>query len=182
MSDKGKNYELSIKNEIMERTEPNVTALRPDFSGSSKYGVADVVVVWDGYSDGIAEGAFLELKKRTADEGKRSIVMAGSSKGESGMDELQSLVDGTPPWAKPYLVVSFNNREIIMMDASTLLDYLTTDDAMYAGHKHGVRATKGGNISMVKPTLDVWNSASAGMGDVKKILNYIGVDKRYIND
>lgn len=177
MSGKGKRYELDQKNTIMENTSPSVVALRPDFSGNSKYGVADVVIVWPDYSDGRARAAFVEMKKREGEAGKRTIVMSGSKKDQSGLEELQELIDGTPPWADAYVMVKFPHREAIVIPAKHLHAALDEDRTVEI---HGARLTPSDNISMVMPTLDDWESSTSGLDDYRKLLYEIGVNDTYI--
>lgn len=187
---KGKDYELEIKNSINELTTPIVKAHRPDFSGSSVGEVADVMVLWqaDRYGDQQPSGhaerhvAYVELKKRQAEEGKRSIVMSGSSDGDSGLDELEGLVNESPPWSDQYLAVKFNNRELIVLDAEKLLGHLSLDKSYPDAERHGARLTPSDSISMVKPTLDNWSSSRSGLPDEQRLLNEIGVGRYYYNE
>ena len=181
---KGKTYELDQKNAVMGMTADEVVALRPDFSGNSRYSVADVIVLWPGEDDTI-RGAFIEMKKRTAESGKRKIVMAGSSDGQNGVGELEELVENTPPWGDAYVVVKFDHRETIVLDAELLLEQLredTSDDYYTDATDHDVRQTRGGNISMRKPTLDDWQSSTSGEDDHIKLLKEIGVPRHYWSD
>ena len=172
--EKGKAYELSIKNDINDNTDENVKAHRPDFSGNSKGEVADVMVVWHYYEPNVA---YLELKKRSGvDEGNRKVVMSGSSDGQNGIEELEELIDESPPWTKQYVVYKFQNRAPLIFHAPTLLDYLRDDD--YEGtveEWHGARLTRGGNISIIKPELSYWQSSTAANDDYKEICDYLGV-------
>ena len=204
---KGKTYELKIKNEINEHTRGCVKAHRPDFSGNSTGEVADIMVVWqadrvdhrstgassdsserDRYGDQSPCGhperhvAYIELKKRQAGDGKRCIVMQGSSKGQSGLGELTELVRDSPYWADCYLAVKFNNREIIVLDARELLRFLEGDSSYPEAERHGARLTPSDNLSMVKPTLDSWDSSRAGQADYHKLLNEIGVEDYYVTE
>lgn len=168
---KGKRFELRIKNDINEITPRAVKAHRPDFSGNSRGEVADVMVVWqDNNHNRFVD--YIELKKRSGvDEGNRKVVMSGSSDGQSGVDELQELVDESPPWTRQWLGVKFQHRELMVFRAEYLLDYLDQDDA-----PHGARTTRGHNISMIKPTLDGWPSTAGGKADEVKLLDELGVD------
>lgn len=183
---KGKDYELDIKNAIMEDTTDEVVALRPDFSGNSLHSIADVIIIWpehrsQGREDEI-RGAFVEMKKRSGQAGYRIRVMEGSSKGESGLDELDGLVDGTPPWGQAWLMVKFDHREAIIAAANELLWELEnydgeTQDPVF----HGARLTPADSISMTKPELDDWESATAGREDHRKLLDVVGVPDEYID-
>jgi len=177
---KGKRYELNLKNNINENTEEWVKAHRPDFSGNSTGEVADVMVVWPQHV------AYIEAKKRSGvDEGNRKVVISGSSDGQSGLEELQELRSESPSWTDQYVVVKFPNREAIVLDAKQLEHWLRRDEEGYGGSVddvpeawlHGARLTPSNNISMVKPTLEGWPSATAGMDDWKKVATTIGLEE-----
>lgn len=188
---KGKDFELSVKNHVVERTNNQVDAYRPDFSGNSKYSVADVIIAYPtkarGYSNHETKitAAYIELKKRTVKKGNRTVVMSGSSSGgdETGMEELERLVSGTPPWATAYVGVKFPRRRIIVFDASTLYAQLdgewVVDGFTEVVEMVEPRETRGGNISMVNP--EGWE---AGTDDeaATDILNFIGLDDKYRTD
>jgi len=202
---KGKRYELRLKKDINRDTRPCVKAHRPDYSGSSVGEVADLMVLWqeNRYSDQQPCGhperkvAYLELKKRTADSGNRSTVMAGSSDDQNGVGELEELVNESPSWTDQYVVVKFDNRKPIVIDASRLLHWLRREQEGWGQEwlaqdrtpgdykpckKHGARLTPSGNISMVKPTLDSWESSQAADSDHREILRAIGVKNYYHTD
>lgn len=174
---KGKDYELEQKNKIMEETSEEVIAIRPDYSGNSLYSVADVIVLWEDYYGDQLRAAFVELKKRSGPEGQRQRVMSGSSKGESGLDELDGLIEGTPIWGQPWVAVKFDHRELIVANAVDLRAAIHTDGQETAFH--GARLTPADSISMVKPTLDDWNSSTAGEDDHIKLLDTLGVPEQY---
>lgn len=143
----GKQFELDLKNGIMEHTAESVVAVRPDFSGNSKFSVADVIVLYE--NDYGLTGTFLELKKRNVDKGKRAVVMGGSSKEQSGMDELRGLIDGTPSWAEAALGLKFDHKQLLVLEADHLL-YALENEVEFDKYGLEVRKTKSGNISMRK--------------------------------
>jgi len=188
---KGKDFELTVKNDTNEATHEWVKAHRPDFSGNSVGEVADVMVVWQAerYDDQRPCGhperhvAYVELKKRSGvEEGNRKVVMSGSSKGQSGMDELRELITESPSWSDTYVGIKFPHRELIVLDAEELHDYLQYGDGDKADEFHGARLTRGNNISMVKPELDWWPSTSAGEPDWMKLAHEIGIENYDIKD
>lgn len=167
---KGNSYEHTLTNEIQARSSQAVFAGRIDYSGNSKYGFADIAVIWSNYNDLHTSGAFLEAKKRSAEAGKRTNV--------ASVEEVESLVDGCPTWGRPYLAVKFPNRELIILNARTLL--LKLDDReVISGQVGAPKRTRGDNISMRKPELDDWPSAQSGADDVEKIFDYCGVSRKY---
>lgn len=190
---KGKQFELDTKRDINENTKDHVKAHRPDFSGSSTGEAADVMVVWQAerYGDQRPSGhperhvAYAELKKRSAEEGKRSIVMSGSSQDQSGLEELQELRRELPPWSKRVVAVKFPHRELIVIDADALEHHLRVDEEGWGPNHydyshidtfHGARLTRSDSISMVMPTLDDWPSSTSGMDDWQKLANNIGLE------
>lgn len=188
---KGRTYELDIKRDAHADVDTDfVHVALGDYSGVAADTYYDLEIV---YPNGHAEicGAFTELKKRSGDEGKRVTIMDGSSSGESGLDELERLIEGTPNWGDPYLVVKFDHREVIVLHAEYLHKVLTEDDVdcfddvhpTYKGAEegtHGARLTPSDNISMVKPELSYWPSSNAGVDDHRKILLEVGVPNHLI--
>lgn len=180
---KGRRYELETKNRINECTRRCVKAHRPDFSGNSKGEVADVMVVWQ---DDVAETrtrkvVYLELKNKDGvPSGGRKVMMNGSSKGQSGKEELLELRKGSPLWTEQYVVFNFQNRAPIVLDAGKLYDHLVYEQPYRAAQKHEMRLTRGNNISVVKPELEYWDSAKAGASNHVEILRGIGLDDYYI--
>lgn len=185
MGGKGHNYELDLKNAVIEGTNEYVTAMRPDYSGNSKHSVADIrVTVEKGFGNGRIEDYYIEAKKRTGQEGYRTTIMEGSSQGdENGMGELWRLVEEAPPWAVTKVMVKFDHREAVVFCAKTLAMYLEDDDMVYdKAERHGVRLTPADNISMVKPTLDDWNSSVAGFPDHIKLLHECNIGDYFITE
>jgi hypothetical protein len=193
---KGKRYELETKNNINESTDSSVKAHRPDFSGNSTGEVADVMVLWqeDRYEPQRPSGhperkvVYLELKKRGGvKEGNRKTVFNGSSEGQNGLEEVRELYYESPPWSDQYVVIKFRNRKPIVLEVTNLLHYLLRDEWEWSEYDdginyHGARLTPSGNISMVKPTLDEWESTQSAAKDHIEILKAIGVEKYYIEN
>lgn len=173
---KGKDYELEMVKQCHQITDEAVWATRPDFSGNSKYAFADIALVYPN-NEGHCHGSFVELKKRSAEEGKRSIIMSGSSKGQSGLEELEELIEMTPEWGDPIVAIKFDHRELIVCDAVHLHSAIINPDS--AVEIHGARLTPSDSISMVKPTLEAWESSTAGKDDHVKLLEYTAVPDQY---
>jgi hypothetical protein len=204
---KGKRYELAIKNAINEDTRRCVKAHRPDFSGSSAGEVADVMVVWESRaspkqsqntssSDEVWQNdrmspqrpsghperdvAYLELKKRDASKrGNRATVMSGSSDGDSGLDELQSLLAQTPSWTSRYVVFKFPNTEPLIYEARNFEQYLLDGDYDDDIEYFGARLTPSNNVSIRKPLLSEARSASAADADHIEVCRAIGIEDYY---
>jgi hypothetical protein len=182
---KGHDYELDLKNAVIEDTTEFVTAMRPDYSGNSKHSVADIRVTVDKgvrFGDGTVEDYYVEAKKRQGEAGYRRVVMSGSSQGdENGLGELWRLVNESPPWAETRLMVKFDHREAITLDAKKLAMYLEDPEIEYEkAERHEVALTPANNISMVKPELDDWSSATAGMPDHLKLLSACNIGDYFI--
>jgi len=183
MSGKGRAWELALYNEISRNTTNMVHGAVSDYSGSAASSFCDLEVyhfVRDGQTD-IVRGEFIELKKRRAKSGNRCIVMGGSATDESGLEELERLIDEAPHWGHKWVVVSFNKRKPIVINAESLYEMLRSDVETDRGPpQFDVRLTDSDSISMRKPTTDVWKSASAADTDWKVVLDVIGVDDEYI--
>lgn len=174
----GKDYEMHLVNGLSEATGDDVWVTRPDFSGNSKHAFADVAMIFPSFEDeirsGEIKGVFIEAKKRQADGGKRATVMAGSAKGQNGLEELQDLLTSTPRWGEAWIAIKFTRRELILVTAEWLQWALLEEMGEEAGPETGQpRLTDGGNVSMRKPTLDEHPSATAGTDDVEKILDTV---------
>jgi hypothetical protein len=75
--------------------------------------------------------------------------MGGSSKGQNGMDELRTLIDGTPSWAEAALGLKFDHKQLLVLETDHLL-YALENDLQFDQYGLEVRETRGGNISMRK--------------------------------
>lgn len=193
---KGRKYELEIKNSINEAIDQRfVWATNPDYSGVSKGTTCDLAVIHGTNYHNHTHGNFIELKKRRAKEGYRCTVMEGSSDDETGLEELERLIDGCPNWGEPYVVIKFNNREIIVIHAKDLHHYLLNDEVAekWTGDApsttwraetkmHDARLTDEDSISMRKPALSYWESTTSGQQDHLKLLDQIGGDEISYDD
>jgi len=200
MAGKGKRFELDVKNNLNEHTEPWVKAHRPDFSGNSKGEVADVMVVWQAerYGDKPRHVAYGELKKRSGTEGNRTRVMEGSSQDQNGLEELHELNAESPPWSRRAVAFKFPRREMVVISADVLehwlkreqegwgQEWLTSEDVYDEDYqkceRHGLRLTPSNNISMVMPELDNWPSSQSGMADWKKFATEVGLEEYDFTD
>lgn len=188
---KGRRFELDTKNEINEHTKSWVKAHRPDFSGNSKGEVADIMVVWQAnrYGEQRPCGhperhvAYAELKKVSGTEGTRSRVLAGSSKGQNGLEELEELNSKSPSWTQTVVGIKFPHREMVAIDARVLEHWLKreqegwgTDGNYQKCERHGLRLTPSNNISMVMPSKDDWPTQSSGKAPWKKFCLEVGIE------
>jgi len=175
---KGRTYELNMAGDIGDNTSEDVHVAVSDYSGSARNSVSDIEVYYigDEASSARLRASFCELKKTTAKSGNRDIVMSGSSQGENGRDELERLIAGTPSWAEAYVVISWNNRRPIIIDAHKLRgafadNYETSEGPPF----FDARLTNSGNISMRKPELANWHSSASSDEDWRVIAEGVGV-------
>jgi len=156
---KGRDYEHTLVNEINDVTDGSVVATTVGYSGNDKYSFADILVCTPD------DTFFIEVKKRSCESEKRTTVFGGSSSGDSGLDELTKVIEYTPDWAESYVFIKFTRRKLYISLADRLLE---VDNCFKS------RLTSGRNISMQKPSLDVWESASAS-SDVDEIVAFLGL-------
>lgn len=161
MSKKGRRYEHDLAASIDEQTTDEVWVTTAGYSGNSRIDATDLVITRGSEKTKLIEQYNVEAKKTNGTAGNRSTVFAGSSSGESGVEELKRMVESCPSWATPVVVIRFDHRKPITVLASVLLDAASDEDT--EAH-FGVRTTPAGAISMRKPELDEWASAS-GIAD-----------------
>jgi Holliday junction resolvase len=178
----GRAYEHTLVNGLDEITYEEVWVAAIGFSGNSKSGDADVVISLDPHLVTSHEEAIYvaEAKKRQGEGGKRvSNVMTGSSTDETGLEELQRLVDNSPSWAEPLLIIKFDHREVVVLDARWVLSSVGESERHVPDSVPmdilEPRLTPSENISMVKPPLTAWTSASAADDDVVVIAKKLGL-------
>lgn len=188
---KGRDYELDLLRDVRDVVDDRyVWATLPDYSGVAAGTFCDLAIIFGVDYHGHVHGAFIEVKKRKGEEGYRKTVMSGSSKGETGREELERLIDGCPNWGEPYVAIKFDHREIIVLHAKDLLYYLENGEepAEYSREGansswdaeqnfHDARFTDSDSISMRKPALSYWESSTAGADDHRKILEQVGGDE-----
>jgi len=107
----------------------------------------------------------------------RSIVFQKTSGGETGVEQIERLVESTPDWAKPIITIKFSRRKLVVFDARELLSALGECD-YHVGDTVSMlqpRDTKTDNISLVMPTLDNWKSASASLRDSVVLAQTLGL-------
>lgn len=185
---KGRTFELDVVREINETVDQDrVFAATLDYSGVASDSDADVQIVWPSGRD-YWSMALIELKKRSGESGKRFSThpMEGSTPDQNGLTELRRLANTGPTWADRWLGLKPDHREMVVFDAEWLLWHVTGEEGRRptcAAEPHDEaleafqpRLTPAGHISMRKPTLGEWSSATAGKSDVEKILDAIDLD------
>lgn len=183
---KGRRYELDLANELSDHTTDDVQVDVADYSGNSKSSFSDINVYHPKSrventtkSCMVMNGDFIEVKKSTADRGYRDTVFSGSSDGDSGFDELKTLIENTPEWGTPRVVISWDNCKPIVMNGEKLRDALTDDDTTSGPPFFDARLTNASNISFRKPTLDEWMSSQSAVEDWQVVAKEIGVALEY---
>jgi hypothetical protein len=180
----GRKYEHKITNELDERTPKEVYTTTVGYSGNASGDGSDMLVTIDPHiQTRHDEGQYnLELKKRQGEGGKRTIVFGGSSNGESGLNEIERLVETTPHWSTPVLAIKFDHRKLIVLDARELLKALGEWDAPrsiehveYIMEATQPRLTPSDSVSMVKPSLDDWESSQAAESDIVVVAEKLGL-------
>ncbi|TKX52546.1 hypothetical protein EXE42_16060, partial [Halorubrum sp. SP3] len=144
----GRRYEHSLSAELTEATTRDVWLSTVGYSGNSAIGSSDIVVAVAPEAQRRGQNGLylIEAKKRQAATGKRcSYVFGGSEDDETGVEELLRFINGTPDWATPVVVISFDHRAPIVLDARLLATWLVTsgevDTATFAEVKD-VRASE----------------------------------------
>jgi hypothetical protein len=175
----GRRFEHDLVNGLSEIKTDDVWVGAVGWSGNSKHGGCDLAITispklvtqWD-------PAAFhVEAKKRQGEGGKRVTVLSGSQKDESGLEEVQRLVDSTPSWADPILALKFDHRRLSVIDARWILS--AVDEHGYSipdsGTVHEARLTPSENISMRKPSLENWESSVSSPPDEVVLAERLGI-------
>lgn len=181
----GRRYENQLVGDIDEVTPSEVWVTSVGYSGNAKADDCDIVVTIDPYlCTSHEQGQYnIEAKKRQGDGGNRTTVFEGSSGDESGLDEVQRLVEGTPSWSSPIIALKFDRRELVVLDARHLLSelgemkYPVTTDPVSEDVLNVLqpRLTPSENISIIKPTLQNWESSRAADDDAVVLAERLGL-------
>jgi len=171
----GRRYEHTLVNDLDDVTTDAVWVTSAGYSGNSSADDCDIVVTVDSDQrpSGSPSQINIEGKKRQGEAGKRiSNAIGGSSDGETGVEELERLVAGTPVWAEAKIALKISRRKLFVITAETLLDAVCENRDAYLNHRHQTmfevlepRLTPSRSISLIKPETGVWPSATAASGD-----------------
>jgi len=158
-SKKGRRYEHGLATALDGATTDDAWVTTAGYSGNADVDSCDVVVTVSPELRVRSEPTQynLELKKVNAETGYRTPVVRGSSSEMTGVDELLELRRGTPSWAVPILVVSFDHRAPVVTEVSTLLRALDTSTDVTGACE--ADTTEKGTVTMVKPDIDDHPSA-----------------------
>jgi len=125
----------------------------------------------------------IEAKKRQGDAGYRVIIASGSQGDETGVEEIQRLIDGTPEWGRAQIALKFDRRRVMVIPAELLLgvatgelddDDLGTSEIEQTLLELSPRTTDSDSISMIKPETNVWPSAR-GEDDGEYICEFLDI-------
>jgi hypothetical protein len=203
---KGRQFELDIVSNVNDlfatqshSEEKRGFACTLDYSGVASDSAADVLIAFPYDRDHFAFH-LIELKKRSGDGGKRlpTHPFCGSSTDETGLEELQRLVESTPVFGRSWVGVNVDNRRLAVFSAPWLLHYVTDGEHGSKPFRHNQmpmfekardefapRLTPADNISMVKPDTGAWPSATASPSDAEVLLTALDVPNSvvtYSND
>lgn len=168
----GRAHEHDLVNGLTDVTDSSlVWVTSAGYSGNAANDNCDIVVTVGPSHTGHGKPVQynIEAKKITSgDPGKRvSGAISGSSTDESGVDELDRLLDSTPMWADAKVTFKFSNRRLVVVDAGELSKALGLPDHDPSPIVEMLqpRLTPSDNISVVWPTLDDWHSTRASDRD-----------------
>lgn len=179
----GRNYEHTLANGVAEVTPREVWTTTVGWSGNSSTDSCDIAIVVDPKLAISSETTMftVECKRRNVDSGKRaSKVFGGGKTFETGVEELQRFIDGTPSWADPIVAIKFDRRKLVVLDGRWLLDALGLGGFAPPSAETLIdllepRTTRSDNISMIKPTLENWPSSKQSEDDAVVLCERLGL-------
>jgi len=176
----GRRHEHDLNNSLNNVTTNDLWCTTAGYSGNSASDNCDLVVTVDPLSctqeDELQYN--IEAKKITRGKsGNRVSVFTGSSGDETGLDEVTRLVESTPDWAQPVITLKFSRRKLVVIDARGLLAHMDEYDWVVSETVEMLepRTTPSDNVSVVMPTLDDWESASAAPRDSVVLAQTLGL-------
>lgn len=171
MSQHGRRYEHTLVNGLDAETPAEVWTTTAGYSGNASADACDLVITVDPQLllRGESQQVNVEAKKRQGEGGKRVTVFAGGNV-ETGLAEVQRFVEATPAWADPVLAIKFDRRKLCVLDGTEVLSALGVRKHPMTDHVELLevldpRLTPSDNISMVKPSLEVWESSREAADD-----------------
>jgi len=173
----GRKYEHTLVNTLTMVTPDEVWATTVGYSGNAKTDACDVIVSVDPHlCTRFEDGLYcIEAKKRRAESGKRFSAFSGSADDESGLEEIERFIDGTPDWGQSIVALKVNRRKLFVLDAKRLLRILRGEESPEGQYTVlQPRLTKSDNVSMVKPTTDEWPSATKAKADEYVLAEQLG--------
>lgn len=180
----GRRYEHQLVNGLDDVTPAEVWLTSAGYSGNSAADDCDIVVTVDPkFATRHDTWQFnIEAKRRQGEKGKRiSNAISGSSKDETGIEELERLIEGTPSWAEPIVALKMDHRKLVVVDARDILRYVgrlkqpVSTEALEVLNVLDPRLTPSDNISVVKPETDEWDSAQVASADEVVLAEQLGL-------
>jgi len=166
----GRSYEHELAGLVEQASTDYAWVTTCGWSGNSTVDDADIVIT----ASLTRKTRFnpvqynIEAKKRNGDAGYRLSVASGSQGDETGVEEIQRLIDGTPEWGRALVAIKFDRRKVFVAPAELLLgiatDQVAEDDLGTSAMEQALlamapRTTPSDSISMIKPETNVWPSA-----------------------
>jgi Holliday junction resolvase len=166
-SKRGKQYELDICTAVYEQTEGDIIPEPIGYSGNHSLPAPDVRI-----DDGSTVHA-IELKRTSSD--RKSIYHDPESYQKDDLDQLIEYCREYPRLCVPYVGVRFDNRELLLFDLwlGAPTDRAVVRSGTSTSPTDGVNYTSDGNLSVHKPELSEWTSATTG-NDATRVLEEIG--------
>jgi len=182
MSTVGRKYEHTLVNGLEDVTPQEVWVTSCGYSGNAVADASDMVVTVDPQLCTRYEQLQhnIEVKKRQGESGNRTTVFDGSSSGDSGLDEVETFVESVPSWADAMIAIKFDHRKLVVLDGEELLSALGQRKHPMVNDQHTLtllepRLTDSENISMRKPCLENWKSATASHADEIVLATELGL-------
>jgi len=179
----GRAYEHELVTGLTDATTSDVWSTTTGYSGNSIADDCDMVVTVSPHLCTSREDAQynIEAKRcRRGERGKRiSNVFSGSREGESGLEELQRFVEGTPSWATPIVALKMSYCKLFVLHGGRLYDGVCMETEWTDGEPAlsvlDPQLTPSDNISMRKPTTEQWDSARAAQNDEVELGKSLGL-------
>ncbi len=162
---KGYNYEHTIKNDIYEYTDGELTPIRSGYSGNGKLPSADLVIDDGSYRH------LIELKKTS----KEKFTIENK--------EIKQLIELTKNYPTPnthakscaYIGIKFNNRTLAIAELKWITSHQKMKQLFTEDMPIPCYFTEKNNLKLEKPTLSEWKSAQKGCDEkeVLKTINYL---------
>ena len=164
---KGRKFELSLCNDIYDATDESLIPEPVGYSGNHTLPAPDIHI-----DDGGKVHA-IELKRTARDQ--VSLYYDDDDYQKDDLKQLITYCENHPRLAVPYIGVRFDNRQLLLIKLwlEAPMDEAVVRSAESLAPVDTVGYTRAGNISVRKPSLDEWKSASSG-DDVEHILETIG--------
>lgn len=189
----GRSYEHELAGKIVDASTDYAWVTTCGYSGNSTIDDADLVItsLTNRNTRFNPVQYNIEAKKKRGEAGYRvSDAISGSRGDESGVEELQRLIDGTPEWGRAQVAIKFNRRLVFVVPAELLLgvatgeldeDDLGTSEMEQALLSMKPKTTPSDSISMIKPETDVWPSAR-GEDDGEYVCEFLDIPYTEANE